>query len=155
MRGFYWLIDGQLAGCARPGGRGGETLDADLAWLVSQGIAAVVSMTEEPLMAGACERHGLAELHVPVVDMTPPTPEDITAALEFIDRQLAQERPVVVHCLMGQGRTGTILAAYRIRAGLTPTEALAELRGVCPGAVENARQEYALDEFARERLWLV
>ena len=155
MQGFYWLIAGELAGCSRPGGRGGGTLDADLDWLATQGIAAVVSLTEEPLTAGACAQHGLAELHLAVVDLTPPEPEQIAAALEFIDWQLAHDRPVVVHCLVGQGRTGTVLAAYRIRAGLTPAEALIELRGVCPGAVENRRQEQALAEYARERLWLV
>ena len=104
MQGFYWLIEGELAGCSRPGGRGGETLETDLEWLRGQGIAAVVSLTEQPLTAGACERYELAELHLPVVDMTPPTPEQLGAALEFIDWQLAHGRPVVVHCLVGQGR---------------------------------------------------
>jgi len=169
MLGFYWFVNGVLAGCARPGGHGGErrgrsapeasvsppALDDDLAWLREQGIGAVVSLTETPLPIGALARHGLAELHMPVDDLTPPTPDQLQAALAFIDRQRALDQAVAVHCLMGQGRTGTVLAAYRIRAGLTPEAALRELRAVCPGAVGSPGQERALDAFAARRDWIV
>jgi len=130
-------------------------LDDDLAWLREQGIGAVVSLTETPLPIGALARHGLAELHMPVDDLTPPTPDQLQAALAFIDRQRALDQAVAVHCLMGQGRTGTVLAAYRIRAGLTPEAALRELRAVCPGAVGSPGQERALDAFAARRDWIV
>ena len=76
-------------------------------------------------------------------------------ALEFIDGQRAHNRNVAVHCLMGQGRTGTILAAYLIRSGQTPEEALKTLRSLCPGAVENPVQERALQAFAERRDWIV
>jgi protein-tyrosine phosphatase len=56
---------------------------------------------------------------------------------------------------MGQGRTGTVLAAYLIRGGLRPDLALAELRAICPHAVENAKQEAALAAFAAERSWIL
>jgi atypical dual specificity phosphatase len=171
MRGFYWLIDGQLAGCPRPGGRDvgnpferkndavleqTNRLDDDLAWLEEQGIGAVLSLTETPLAAETLARHEkLAVLHVPVPDMTPPLPGQLVRALEFIDEQRAQERAVVVHCLMGQGRTGTVLAAYLIRGGASPAEALRTVRGVCVGAVESSSQERALYAFAERRDWIV
>ncbi|MEA2526095.1 MAG: hypothetical protein QOF73_3322 [Thermomicrobiales bacterium] len=160
MDGFYWLIPNCLAGCERPGRRGRiagpvEMLDADLGWLRQQGIAAVLSLTETSLDEEALVRHGFDWLHLPVDDLTPPTPEQILASLVFIDRHRAHGRPVAVHCLMGQGRTGTVLAAYLIRGGLRPDLALAELRAICPGAVGDPRQEAALDEFAIRRDWLV
>lgn len=162
MRGFYWLIDGVLAGCARPGRfRGSDAtgatpaLNDDLAWLRGQGIGAVLSMTEEPLAPGAVARQGMAELHLPVDDLTAPSPAQLEQALDFIDRQRSRGRGVVVHCLMGQGRTGTVLAAYLIRGGLPPEEALAELRAVCPGAVGATEQEAALHDFAARRDWIV
>ena len=168
MRGFYWLIEGALAGCPRPGqgvtwhastepGDDPRTaaLDADLAWLREQGIGAVLTMTETPLAAEALARHRLDSLHLPVQDMTAPTPEQFERALRFIDRHRIQGTPVVVHCLVGQGRTGVVLAAYLVRHGATPALALAEVRSVCPGAVENPEQERALDAFAARRDWIV
>ncbi len=168
MRGFYWLIEGLLAGCPRPGGwnsvnpfRNEEMpseeaarLDEDLLWLKEQGIGAVITLTEAPLNAESLIRHGLAALHLPVPDMTPPTTGQLVFALEFIDEQHALGRAVVVHCLMGQGRTGTVLAAYLIRSGSSPAEALRTVRAVCAGAVEAPAQERALYTFAERRDWI-
>ena len=164
MRGFYWLIDGVLAGCARPGARGRReeigpeaeaALDADLAWLRERGVGAVLSLTETPLAAEALDRHGLEVLHLPVDDLRAPTPEQIRQALAFIDRQRGLGRRVVVHCLVGQGRTGTILAAYLIRGGLEADAALREVRAACPGAVGSPEQERALAAYAAARDWIV
>lgn len=164
MTGFFWLDD-LLAGCSRPGGRAPlpldprvpdpSVLDRDLAWLRAQGIRAVLSLTETPLPPDALARHDLVSLHLPVPDLTPPTPEQLDHALAFIDRQRIAGRPVVVHCLMGQGRTGTVLAAYLIRAGATPEAALATLRARCPGAVGARVQEQALQAYYRRRDWII
>ena len=56
---------------------------------------------------------------------------------------------------MGQGRTGTVLAAYLIRGGLSADDALAEVRAICPGAISSAEQEAALHAFAARRDWII
>jgi atypical dual specificity phosphatase len=169
MRSFYWLIENALAGCGRPGAAGHRArsgpaadeaevmaaLDADLAFLRDQGVGAVLTLTETPLADEALKRAGLESLHIPITDMAAPSPLQFERALSFIDEQRGLGRRIAVHCLMGQGRTGSILAAYLIRAGATPEDALARLRAVCPGAVENPTQERALQEFARRRDWII
>ncbi len=176
MESFYWLIEGVLAGCGRPGGpdrygqhwrsgggmpdpaeqqRARRALDDDLAWLMSHGIGAVLTLTETPLPKGAIEQYGIEGLHLPVDDLTAPTPEQLDVALTFIDRQRAVGRKVAVHCLMGQGRTGTVLAAYLVRGGATTEAALYEVRAVCPGAVGSPEQVRALHAFESRRDWIV
>ena len=159
MDGFYWLIEDMLAGCPRPGARNrvddAATIDADLRWLSWQGIGALLSLTEQPLPAGAAARHGLSELHLPVTDLTSPSPAQLAEALAFIDQHTAWGRAVAVHCLMGQGRTGTVLAAWLIRSGQACNDAIAELRSVCPDAIGSPAQERALEAYARQRDWLL
>lgn len=166
MQGFYWLIEGRLAGCPRPGSRRSNScddaspeaaqaaLDDDLAWLRTHGIRAVLSLTETPLDTDWPAGHGMDVLHLPVDDLHAPSPAQLHYALAFIDRQHALDRAVAVHCLMGQGRTGTVLAAHRIRSGSTPDDALAELRTLSPGAIGSPEQETALRTFARQRDWI-
>jgi atypical dual specificity phosphatase len=154
---FYWLIEHALAGCSQPGSGTScpDALDDDLQWLRSRGIGAVLSLTEAPLAQQALDRYELDALHLPIADLSAPSPEQFLCALEFIDGQQAQGRAVVVHCLMGQGRTGTILAAHLVRAGMTPHEALRCLRAICPGAISEPAQERALEAFAARRDWIL
>jgi atypical dual specificity phosphatase len=155
MLRFYWVIDNVLAGCSRPGaGRDGD-IDGDLAALRDHGIGALLTLTETALPRGALERHGIRGLHLPVDDFHAPTTMQLLDALAFLDEARAAGNPVAVHCLAGQGRTGTVLAAYLIRGGLSSEQAIAEVRAICPGAVEASPQTVALADWAAERPWLI
>jgi atypical dual specificity phosphatase len=92
---------------------------------------------------------------LPVADLAPPAPQQFMQALEFIDPQRLLGRAVVVHCLMGQGRTGSVLAAHLNRHGLPAHEAVSEIRALCPGAIGTPEQERALLAFAARRDWLI
>ena len=165
MQRFYWLVPGALAGCSRPGTGAREAptdtlsvqeaLQRDLDWLRGHEIGAVLSLTEKPLDRAGVAQHGLEVLHLPVPDLTSPLPEQLSRALHFIDSQQSFGRATAVHCLMGQGRTGSVLGAYLIRGGMPPREAIAQLRTVCPGALSVRAQEYALHAFAARRDWVL
>ncbi|MDQ2745300.1 MAG: dual specificity protein phosphatase family protein [Chloroflexota bacterium] len=153
---FYWLCEGVLAGCSRPGGPdSGENLEGDLSRLRQQGIGAILSLTESPIDESTLARVDLASLHLPIPDLTAPLPAQIDQALRFLDAQRVQGRPVAVHCRMGQGRTGVILAAYLIRNGWTAEDALSHLRTLCPGAISESVQEEGLRTFAAQRAWVL
>jgi len=155
MLHFYWVIYNVLAGCSRPGaGRDGD-IDRDLTVLRRHGIGALLTLTESSLPGESLERHGIESLHLPVDDFHAPTTTQMLDALAFLDDARATGTPVAVHCLAGQGRTGTVLAAYLIRGGLSSEQAIAEVRAICPGAIESLPQTTALAGWAAERPWLI
>jgi atypical dual specificity phosphatase len=159
MERFYWVVPNLLAGASRPGARRAssdrQALRDDLDFLSDQVIAAIISLTESSLDLQVIDEYGFDCLHLPVIDFTPPSAAQIRTALDFIDGHLTAQRPVVVHCAAGQGRAATMLAAYLIREGRTPDEAVTQLRVVCDRAVENELQLAALAAFADERGWLL
>ncbi len=155
MHRFYWVIDNVLAGCSRPGVGRDADVDRDLTALRAYGIGALLTLTETPLPIGALERHGIQGLHLPVDDFHAPTTTQMMEALAFLDDARTAGTAVAVHCLAGQGRTGTVLAAYLIRGGLSSEEAIAEVRAICPGAIESSPQTAALAGWAAERPWLI
>ena len=167
VRNFFWLFESSIAGSGRPGGEVGrhstvpagmtlaESLNADLDWLTGQGIGAILSLTEDPLMAEPLRQRGIVSLHLPIPDQAAPTPQEFLAAIDFIDQQRVAGRGVLTHCRIGEGRTGSILAAYLIRQGATYEQALAQLRAVRSTAISSPEQQAALVAFARQREWII
>ena len=97
--------------------------------LVAAGISAVVNTCEE--YPGPVEQYkmaGIEQLHLPTVDFTPPSIENVRAGVDFIQRQIASGGKVYVHCKAGRGRSATIVICYLIRKGLAPQEAQELLR---------------------------
>ena len=140
--GFVWIEKGKLAGSGYPASR------SQVEWLARAGVRSILSLTEEALPAAWTEGLGITAGHVSMADHQPPSVEAMGEGVSFIQRELAAGRPVLVHCLAGEGRTGCVLAAYLIRTrGVSPEEAIATLRRLKPEFVE-WRQEQAVREFA-------
>ncbi|MDR1520266.1 MAG: dual specificity protein phosphatase family protein [Planctomycetota bacterium] len=143
---FSFVIPGKLAGCARPGGLWGD-LRSDLAGLVRQGVAALVSLTQDALEPAALRDAGLAALHLPIADFAAPTQEQIAEFVAFADRWIGAGGAVAVHCGAGYGRTGVMLACYLVSRGASAEEALRLVRRERPGSVETSEQERSVRDF--------
>lgn len=144
MVGFSWVIENELAGMARPGLM--SALELDLAWLKRAGVGAIVSLTEQAL--DVVGDSGLDILHLPVQDMTPPSILDIEEAVAFVETSIQNGKPVAVHCLAGQGRTGTLLACFLVHRGAEPDAAIAAIRTQRPGSIETQTQVMTVFDYA-------
>lgn len=145
MNNFSWVVEGEIAGMARPYGRD----DSLWPWLAHKGIALVVSLTAAPPDANVLAAQGIDVLHVPVEDFSAPTPQDIDAFLDRARFYRHEHKAIVVHCGAGIGRTGTMIACYLVDKGMKPDDAIALVRKKRPGSIETQEQEQAVHNLAR------
>jgi len=123
----------------------------DLEWLRQHWIEVLISLTEEPVRRDWVNEAGILLVHEPIIDMEPPTQEQLDHCLSAIARAHEQNMGVAVHCGAGLGRTGTVIAAYLVDQGQTAGDAIAEVRRLRPGSIETEEQVAAVAEFARRK----
>ena len=137
---FSWLIEDKLAGSAIP------TSKDEIKWLQEQGVKSIVTIREEPLdddWVGDIEY-----LHVYSNDMGIPEFDDLVFAVDFVHRRITHNQPVMVHCLAGLGRTGTILACYLIKhKNMSADDAIQKVREKRPGSIQSFSQEEIIHKF--------
>ncbi|XP_016046972.1 dual specificity protein phosphatase 23 isoform X2 [Erinaceus europaeus] len=138
---FSWVLPDRLAGLALP------RAPAHYQFLRERGVAHLVSLTERaPPHSDSCPGLTLHRLRIP--DFCPPSPEHIDRFVQLVDEAGARGEAVAVHCALGLGRTGTMLACYLVKdRGLAPDEAIAEIRHLRPGSIETHEQEKAVFQF--------
>ena len=111
------------------------------------GVTLLITLTEQDLPQEALRRHGLSNLHLPIYSLEPPTVAQNQMLLKRMEMLLAQGQVLAVHCLGGIGRTGTVLAAWLVREGLTAVEALRRVRLIDAQYVQTAEQEEFLQRY--------
>ncbi len=109
----------------------------------------LVSLIEEfemkrasiPDLLPAVKRAGLRSLWFPITDVsTPRDPADPIPLVREILVHLGRGDTVVVHCMGGLGRAGTISACVLAAQGVEPAAAVKTVREARPGAVETEEQ---------------
>lgn len=114
--------------------------DEELEWAGIPGYRAAVAAA------------GLAFRQMPLLDQTPPAPDEALELGRWLMAGVAAGERSVVHCYGGLGRAGTIAACALVAAGAEAAAAIAGVRAVRgPRALETAAQEGCVAACARLR----
>lgn len=129
-----------------------RNLDADLQAILDWGAVAVVSLIEAEEftdfgvgeLPSRARELGLEHFHLPIADLGTPD-------MEF-EREWQRHGPslhgilqrgerILIHCLAGLGRTGTIAARLLVELGMEPDAAIQTVRRARPGTIQTVAQE--------------
>ena len=139
---FSWLIESKLAGSSIP------TSINEVQWVIDQGVKSIVTIKEEPLDDDWTK--DVSYLHVHSNDMSVPEFDDLVSAVDFIHSRITNNEPVMVHCLAGLGRTGTLLACYLIKyQKMLADDAIQKVREERPGSIQSFPQEEMIFQFEK------
>ena len=143
---FSWIIEKKLAGSAIP------TSKEEIDWVKQEGVKSIVTIREEPLEEEWLE--DVNYLHIHSNDMGVPEFDDLINSVDFLHQRITNDEPVMVHCLAGLGRTGTILACYMIKyQKMSTQDAIDFVREQRHGSIQSYSQEeiiFRFEKFVRE-----
>ena len=114
------------------------------------GFTGVINMRDEYDYAAELGGMPLRYLRLPTSDNTPPSLEHLAQGAAFIKEELEKGGKVYIHCWEGLGRGPTMVAAYFVSTGMTPTEAWAKIRAVRPFVRPTAGQMQQLETYASQ-----
>jgi len=123
--------------------------------LAARGVTAVVNMRTEfdDSHAGIAPKR---YLHLPTINNESPTLIHLRRGAAFIAAEIARGGGVYVHCRSGVQRAPTMVAAYLVSTGLTPTQAWERIRAGRPFVCPTLEQIDLVERFAeqgREGVW--
>nr|XP_060614264.1 dual specificity protein phosphatase 23 [Anolis sagrei ordinatus]XP_060614266.1 dual specificity protein phosphatase 23 [Anolis sagrei ordinatus] len=138
---FSWVEPSRLAGLAMP------RLPAHYQYMYDNGIRHLISLTERsPPYHDTCP--GIQVHRLRIADFHPPSPEQIQRFLQIVEDASAKGEAAAVHCMLGFGRTGTMLACYLVKTRkISGVDAIREIRKLRNGSIETPDQEKAVIQF--------
>ena len=142
---FGWVLKDKLAASGRP------MTPTQLAWVAKNGIKSVFTIREYPLPASRFPtRCHINYKHLKVENYGAPPVDELDAAVAYIDHEIKNGKPLMVHCNGGSGRTGTLLAAYMMKKeGLTAGQAIKKVKEIRGRRIRRKKQLDTLKEYER------
>lgn len=127
------------------------TLAGEMRRLACNNVVLLVGLVEDEELgcvayediADAAELACIRSIRFPLRDFAVPAPAeqgDWQALISETAGLLRGGHSVALHCMAGDGRSGLLAACLLVELGLTPREALKEVRTVRPQALETAAQ---------------
>ena len=140
----------------RPGELWGSSLPEtsnDLQQMADAGIQVVISL-ESRFGFPDFSEFGLEHHQISIPDFDIPSDKNVREFVDIVKTALSQSKPVLVHCLAGCGRTGTMLAIAEVYLyGQTDgLDAIKSVRKSRPCAIETAGQEDNIKDHAANPL---
>ncbi|HMV41931.1 MAG TPA: isochorismatase family protein [Leptospiraceae bacterium] len=137
-----------------------RSIAEDLRVIGENNITAVISLITEPeyeeygvaSLKEAYKNAGLTTCYFPIIDQGVPDFITLDKNLKWMHEILSKKQNVLIHCVGGLGRSGTVAACYLIRYyGLSAKDAIAHVRKYrSERAIESIEQEKFIEEFANK-----
>lgn len=136
-------------------------LEVDLAVMKAARVTTVLTLVDEPeqarygvrTLAAGLLAAGVRQMVFPLVDGHPPLDVEVTrpVCLEVL-RRLGEGENVLIHCIGGWGRSGTLAAALLTHEGLSGQRAIELVRRArSPRCIETMAQEVFVHRYARRQ----
>ncbi|XP_018319735.1 dual specificity protein phosphatase 23-like [Agrilus planipennis] len=135
---FSWITQDVLAAMSCPYKK------SHILFLKSVGIKHLVTLSPDTRPYHQTD-NGIQYHEIAIEEFEPPTTDQIKTFISLCENAKNKKEPVGVHCRMGRGRTGVMVACYLMYFfSLTPDRALTNVRLQRPGSVETFTQERIL-----------
>ncbi|HQO09924.1 MAG TPA: dual specificity protein phosphatase family protein [Clostridiales bacterium] len=142
-------IKGRI-GLGRAPGYGSVRFD-DYRSMKEQGISKIYCLQEEEeldYLSGetvkqreqSLKEFEIELIHSPIGDFRVPTPEQAVMLAEMILNDVSEGKSILIHCMGGLGRSGTVAACTLVKFGLKADEAINLVRKIRPGTLETDEQ---------------
>ncbi len=138
----YWWLEGEVAFSMAP-----PEIELDGLAEVFKAVIVLVEEFELSYSLEEWEKRGVEVFHSPIEDFTAPSLDQLLEILQWIDARVREGKRVLIHCMGGLGRSGTVAVAWLIYSKkLSLREALRRVRSLRPGAVETPDQMEVLQK---------
>src|SRR5512134_221642 len=87
-------------------------------------------------------------LHLKFDEFSSPTIDELDNTVDYMIDKIGEYKPALVHCLVGKGRTGTVLVGYIIKnEKINAQRAIEKVRILRLGSIQTDQQENTLYQY--------